>query len=37
VNGGPTYGVAKKACGGLDRNDGLDGPDHMLMVPIQGL
>jgi hypothetical protein len=37
VNGSPTYGAAKKACGDLDGTDGLDGPDHILMVPIQGL
>jgi hypothetical protein len=37
VNGGPTSGAAKRACGGLDGTDGLDGPGHMLMVPVQGL
>jgi hypothetical protein len=37
VNDGPTNGAAKKVCGGLDGTDGLDGPDHMLMVPVQGL
>jgi hypothetical protein len=31
VNVGPTCSVAKKAC------HGLDGPDHMFMVPVQGL
>jgi hypothetical protein len=37
VNGGPTDGTVKKVCGDLDGTDGLDGPDHMLMVPVQGL
>jgi hypothetical protein len=37
VNGGPTDGAAKKACGGLDGTDGLDGLSHILMVPVQGL
>jgi hypothetical protein len=37
VNGGPIGGAAKKACDGLDGTDGLDEPDHMLMVPVQGL
>jgi hypothetical protein len=36
MNGGPTDGVAK-VCDGLDRTDGLDGPGHMLIVPVQGL
>jgi hypothetical protein len=37
VNSGPTNGVAKKACGGVDGIDGLDRPGHMLMVLVQGL
>jgi hypothetical protein len=37
VNGGPTDVAAKKACDGLGGTDGVDGPDHMLMVPVQGL
>jgi hypothetical protein len=27
MNGGPTYGATKKACGSLDGTDGLDGTD----------
>jgi hypothetical protein len=34
VNSGPTGDAAKKACSGLDGTDGLDGPSHMLMVPV---
>jgi hypothetical protein len=37
MNGGPTCGAVKKVCGGLYGTDGLDGPDHMLMVPVQEL
>ena len=47
VNGGPTccagepkWGAAKKACcccGGLDGAPPMDGPGHMLMVPVHGL
>jgi hypothetical protein len=37
VNGGPTGGAAKKVCNGLDGTDGVDGPSHMLMVPVLGL
>jgi hypothetical protein len=37
VKGGPTCGATKKACGGMDGTDGLDGPDHIWMVLVQGL
>jgi hypothetical protein len=37
VNGGSNSGAAKKACNCQDGADGLDEPDHMLMVPVQGL
>jgi hypothetical protein len=37
VKGDPACGAAKKAWGGLDGTDDLDGPDYMLMAPVQGL
>jgi hypothetical protein len=38
--GGPWNGAAMKAgrcCGGRDEGAPMDGPGHMLMVPVQGL
>jgi hypothetical protein len=33
----PHWRCSEEMCGGLDGTDGLDRPNHMLMVPVYGL